>query len=488
MWKQSVLTILVVGLLTCSTMAGAQDLSQMLESGIYTEETMGDLDAAIKIYDQVIAEAKTNRRVLAQAQLRRGQCLLKLGKTAEATKVFQELVAEFKSSPDQRQLVEQAEKLLPEVSDLALDPVPWVDGEQLELRIKLAGGLEIGDFILSAQSGNIDGHEVWTLSINRYIGVNAPNLGLSQVVADRQTFRPIHSLFRHTLLGTIEADYSRSEVAVRATGVDGKQSERTTHLDKAYYDNEQGMHLFRRLPLKEGYTGKLPISATFGGGPMELETEVTGRETVEVPAGKFDCYRLLVKPVQQTFWVSTEARRYLVKFEAGGITGVLQSIREVKPGDETMYEDPAQRFSLSAPANWYLIPDMTSVKPPEALIMLVDPEAIAVSALHVRPLDKLALEHRQSVRAWAEKETAENKETREGFQIRADSWQERTVAGHPAVSCVADFTLSGRKRTQYFVFALGESTANALVAHTEQAAFDAYRPKLDSIIDTYRAK
>lgn len=171
MWKQSVLTILVVGLLTCSTMAGAQDLSQMLESGIYTEETMGDLDAAIKIYDQVIAEAKTNRRVLAQAQLRRGQCLLKLGKTAEATKVFQELVAEFKSSPDQRQLVEQAEKLLPEVSDLALDPVPWVDGEQLELRIKLAGGLEIGDFILSAQSGNIDGHEVWTLSINRYIGV-----------------------------------------------------------------------------------------------------------------------------------------------------------------------------------------------------------------------------------------------------------------------------------------------------------------------------
>jgi hypothetical protein len=79
--------------------------------------------------------------------------------------------------------------------ELKLDPLPWVDGEHLELRIKLAGGLEIGAFALSARWGKVDGREVWYLVISRSIAPNAPNLGLSRVVADRRTFQPISASF-----------------------------------------------------------------------------------------------------------------------------------------------------------------------------------------------------------------------------------------------------------------------------------------------------
>ena len=55
-------------------------------------------------------------------------------------------------------------------------------------------------------------------------------------------------------------------------------------LDGVYYDNEQGWQLFRRLPLADDTKGEIPICATFGGGLMKLDVEVTGKETVEVPA------------------------------------------------------------------------------------------------------------------------------------------------------------------------------------------------------------
>ena len=52
------------------------------------------------------------------------------------------------------------------------------------------------------------------------------------------------------------------------------------------------VRIVRRLPLAKGYKGVMPIYASFGGGKIPIEVEVTGKETVEVPAGKFECYKL----------------------------------------------------------------------------------------------------------------------------------------------------------------------------------------------------
>lgn len=483
------LSIFVAAALLCVSASAVETPSELLEKGIYTEETVGDLDKAIKIYEEVISQDKANRKFVAQAQLRLGKCQLKQGNKEAAEKTFRELVDQFKDSSDQKQLVATARTLLPNNDgELKLDPVPWVDGEHLELRVRLAAGLEIGDFILTARSDEIDGRKVWHLGLNRNISVNPPNLGLSHVVADWQTFRPVSSVFKHTLLGNVVADYKPGKVMIRTVGDDEKESVKTLDLDGVCYDNEQGWHLFRRLPLTDKYVGETPICATFGGGAMKLNVEVTGIETVEVPAGKFECYRLFLKPVQQTFWISTDANRYVVKFEAGGVNGVLQSIRKVKAGAKVDYSDEKLGFSLSAPADWYFIPSKRDEDTPSRTIMLVDPGADGVNSLHVEPLDKLRDEHKTSVRAWAEHKTEDYKEANKNFQVAADSWQERTVAGKPAVSFVANFNQGNMKRTTYHVFVLGESTASRFEANTAPDRLDDLRREFDMIIDTYKVE
>jgi len=77
----------------------------MLEKGIYTEETVGDLDAAIKIYQQIVEDAKAGRQYAAQAQYRLGMCYFKKRQSTEAVNCFKELIAAYS---DQTELVAKA--------------------------------------------------------------------------------------------------------------------------------------------------------------------------------------------------------------------------------------------------------------------------------------------------------------------------------------------------------------------------------------------
>ena len=83
----------------------AQTMSDLLEQAIFKEETVGDLDAAIKIYEQIVAEAKANRSYAAQAQYRLGMCYLKQGRKDHSAAAFRKLIEQF---PKQRELVAQA--------------------------------------------------------------------------------------------------------------------------------------------------------------------------------------------------------------------------------------------------------------------------------------------------------------------------------------------------------------------------------------------
>ena len=75
--------------------ASAESPSALLEKAIYTEETVGDLDAAAKLYRQAIEEAKQVDAVAAKAQYRLGLCLLKQGKKKEGIAALEEVVKRF---------------------------------------------------------------------------------------------------------------------------------------------------------------------------------------------------------------------------------------------------------------------------------------------------------------------------------------------------------------------------------------------------------
>ena len=92
-----------------------------MEKAIYTEETVGDLDAAIKLYEKVVSEANAAETV-SQAQFRLAQCLPKQGKKVPPARRLEPLVRQF---PKQQDLVAKARKYLRGKAGLKQLPVQW---------------------------------------------------------------------------------------------------------------------------------------------------------------------------------------------------------------------------------------------------------------------------------------------------------------------------------------------------------------------------
>jgi tetratricopeptide (TPR) repeat protein len=159
--------------------------SELLEKGIYNQDTKGDLDSAITIYQQVVAQSASNQSLAAQAQFRLGQCYLKKNRPADATAAFEKLIHDF---PNEKALIVQAREYLP--SGLTLGPVPWVDGERMQLNISVASGADIGtaeyraDLVQRANGGKI-----WRVGCRMMAGPQS----VSSVDVDSETFRPISS-------------------------------------------------------------------------------------------------------------------------------------------------------------------------------------------------------------------------------------------------------------------------------------------------------
>ncbi|HLB73395.1 MAG TPA: HEAT repeat domain-containing protein [Sedimentisphaerales bacterium] len=117
------LTITIISLLLIviafMTPALAGPASVLLQEGLYAEEIEGDLDGAIKIYEQVLAEAKDVEQTAAQATYRIGLCHLKKGDKTKAASYFQSILREY---PDNEQLNARAKEQLNKVGTPAEVP------------------------------------------------------------------------------------------------------------------------------------------------------------------------------------------------------------------------------------------------------------------------------------------------------------------------------------------------------------------------------
>jgi len=87
----------------------AESLSALLQKAIFAEETEGNLDAAIKIYEGIVKEAEANRSLAAQAQYRLAVCYQKKGSKEQAVAALRRLITAF---PNEGALNEKAQALL----------------------------------------------------------------------------------------------------------------------------------------------------------------------------------------------------------------------------------------------------------------------------------------------------------------------------------------------------------------------------------------
>jgi hypothetical protein len=88
----------------------AQSASELLQKGIYTQDTVGDLDGAIQIYREILSSSPAQHEIAAEAQYRLAQALIRKGDLTGAALEFQTLARDYSeyraliSSMDSRNL------------------------------------------------------------------------------------------------------------------------------------------------------------------------------------------------------------------------------------------------------------------------------------------------------------------------------------------------------------------------------------------------
>ena len=107
-----------------------------LHEAIYAEETEGDLDRAIELYQQVIDQAGEVERIAAKAAYKLGMCYLKKDDKESAAKYFQSVVEKYPSqlayinqAKQQLEKIEPVENELPLFAQVPSDILEYISGQ-----------------------------------------------------------------------------------------------------------------------------------------------------------------------------------------------------------------------------------------------------------------------------------------------------------------------------------------------------------------------
>ena len=118
------ISMLVMALVLVSNAGAADTLTEKLQRGLFEEEANHNLDAAIKEYQSVVAQSDEQRKVIATALFRLGECYRKLGKTNEANAQYQRILRDFS---EQEQLIAAVRTLLPNIGGGTRSTQPLTD-------------------------------------------------------------------------------------------------------------------------------------------------------------------------------------------------------------------------------------------------------------------------------------------------------------------------------------------------------------------------
>jgi hypothetical protein len=469
--RQLALTIFAVVLMGLP--AEGQSTAELLQKGIYTQETVGDLDGAIKIYRQIVNSASQSRTYAAQAQYRLAQCLLKKGENAEAVKAFQKLMRDY---PEEKELVAKAREYVP--SETKYLPIPWEASELSEFHVKLQNGLNVATLIYSIEpaAGNPQNSIMLTRT---YVGSLPTRQG--RVEANRDTMRPVSSMFKNVMMSDYKFDYEGRRAHIRV----GNKEPRILTFDAPVFDNEEALFLFRRLPLAVGYKTTLTVMSP-GGIVVNLVLAVTAMEDVQVPAGKFHCFRVDLSNVNQTFWIAAEPSRPVVKFDAE-VVAELVSIRKVDRHSPVNYQDARVGISFTAPPGWMVRPEEATAKDETPLSML-DPESKISLDILAKETRTAPSEITRELRATLDQRVERRSHNLKDYHVRPETVQIRQIAGNQALTCVTEFLRGEEEMVEYLTWVRSENTNLLFSASGPASDLDDFRKRIDPIVETARVK
>jgi hypothetical protein len=197
--------------------------------------------------------------------------------------------------------------------------VPWPDEERAEyLLLDADDEEEIGEATLSIER---QGGRYELGASSRSTGEGPQEEDESVVVVDAETLKPLtvrREILQDGETSVLRGEYDEAADVIRITEEDADGDERTVprRLEDNYYDNESAIFLWRTVPFEEGYEARYHTVQIQGAQPI-VTVRVTGRETVTVPAGTFQTWRLELKAggVEQTAWYADTPERLLVQYD-----------------------------------------------------------------------------------------------------------------------------------------------------------------------------
>src|SRR6478672_8843493 len=105
-----IITLLVFAPCLISHAASTNDITSLVQRGLFEEEANHNLDAAMQSYETAIKLHDKDRKLAATAIFRLGECYRKQGKTAQANEQYRRILTEF---ADQKQLADLSQTYLP---------------------------------------------------------------------------------------------------------------------------------------------------------------------------------------------------------------------------------------------------------------------------------------------------------------------------------------------------------------------------------------
>jgi hypothetical protein len=444
-------------LLLFAALAAGQPASDLLQSAIYAQEASGDLDMAIRIYQQILSAGPGQRMYAPQAQFRLGQCLLRKGDRRGAAAAFQAVIRNY---PEQAALIARARGAMPGGEELL--PKPWQDREIAEYRWIIPGVEDAWSIAHIAPSPGTRAND--RIQLHYYI----PAGHALRVDVERSSMRP---------------------TAVINSGVP-----RRADSSGSAYESAEIVYLLRRKVLAPGIRGNMPLNLP-DGEPVTLQFAVHAVEDVTVPAGKFSCYRVrlsvprphfsilegtwLVPADSEFLWYGTGPGRPLVRMASGGAVGELTALRTAEPSGQTVQRDPALGYSFVLPSDWV---NHTRISP--------NREQTTIDLHHVESdmSIRILLDTYVTTRAFPLDVVVANRvriltERQPAYTVLGQMTK-TTLAGRPALSWMAGM---GRS-TEYGICVQSESLLATITVQTPASDFERLRARFQPILDSFRLR
>ena len=478
----------LISTLLFSSTVWAEDVSTLLEEGIYAEETKGDLGEAMIIYQKIIDENDGNSANIAEAYYRLGTCYLKTGDDAKAIEMFKELLTDFR---DHEEIASDARFQLAKlnaldegdqtVSSLELIPAPWESGETCWYTFGTSVIENYGKMILSIRDANIDGKDLWR--IEDYVIISGE--GQSQFIRIdvlKKDFKPLSSLLKGILGNKVKYETDRIQLDIDSLGTKEKKEISTNNF---VYDSNQVEYLIRRLPLKENYSTSLSVFNPAAGNIIKVEARTTGIETVKVPVGTFECYcvELVMDSVKVKYWISIDDKRYLVKYDIG-TQGVieLEKIEQVSKDKPVVFNDSEAGISMSSPAGWYIIKSSITAGA-KVLINIQSPALKADSSYFFVQQHSGAFKAPQDL---PKESMGILKQTFKNYTPRPESWEYGEIDGLPSSTYISDYNKEDKEMVEYRTDILNKQEVYVFILRLEKEYFNELKTDFENIVQSFK--